>query len=92
MGIAYRFKDDYDRSLEMHAKALAVFQSTVGENHPDTALTYNNMGYAYYERNGEGDRARAREMFAKAVAIRTATLGADHADTKRAQRMMDACG
>ncbi len=58
--------------MECYAKALAVYQSTVGENHPDKAEMYDIMGNSFYNK---GDYDRSLEMHAKALAVRQSTVG-----------------
>ena len=37
-------KGDYDRAIEYYGQALAVDIKTFGEEHPDVALSWNNLG------------------------------------------------
>jgi tetratricopeptide (TPR) repeat protein len=37
----------YQKALEYYIKGLKIFKK-VCENHPDTAISYNNIGGIYY--------------------------------------------
>ena len=39
-----RHKGEFDTALDYYSKSLTIRLTTVGENHPDVATTYNNMG------------------------------------------------
>jgi tetratricopeptide (TPR) repeat protein len=69
---------DHDKSLELLERCLAIRLATLGEKHPYTAGTYDNMGGAY---DSKGDYDKALEYHGKALAIKLATLGEGHPDT-----------
>jgi tetratricopeptide (TPR) repeat protein len=50
----------------------------LGADHPDTALSLNNLGGLL---QGMGDYAEARPYYERALAINEAVLGADHPAT-----------
>ena len=52
IGLVLADKGEYDKALQMHEKALQIKLATLGEQHPDTAITYNNMGYIYDKKGG----------------------------------------
>ncbi|NJK41499.1 MAG: tetratricopeptide repeat protein [Acaryochloridaceae cyanobacterium SU_2_1] len=54
-------------------------QKLLGEEHPDVAASYSNLGTLYYQ---EGDQAKAVTHIRKALQIVEATLGPDHPNTK----------
>ncbi len=60
--------------------SLAIRRATLGENLPDTATSYNNIGLAF---KSKGQYDHAIENFKKDLAIRRATLGKNHPDTLR---------
>ncbi len=66
----------YDRALSYYQKVLRNAQQ-YGENHPDVATSYNNMGLVY---DAQGDYAKALEYHNKALKIRLATFGENHPD------------
>ena len=56
-------------------RALAIWQQTLGPQHPDVATSYNNL--ATVLRN-EGDLKQAKEYHERALAIRLQILGPQH--------------
>jgi preprotein translocase subunit SecA/nephrocystin-3 len=65
-------------ALELHRKALNIRCKFLGDNHPDTANSYTNIGYTYGEL---GDYKKALEYQQKGLAICRTLLGDDHPDT-----------
>ncbi|MBV9786738.1 MAG: tetratricopeptide repeat protein [Chloroflexi bacterium] len=61
-------------------QAVALRQRILGRNHPDTALSINNLGYVFWT---EGQYTAAQGYFEQALAIRQHVLGTDHPDTTR---------
>ena len=53
----------------------------LGEDHPDTATSYNNLAVNLH---AQGKYAEAEPLYRKALAIRLKVLGEDHPDTARA--------
>ena len=51
----------------------------LGEDHPDTATSYNNLAYVYVRQEKYG---KAEELCEKAFVISKRMLGEDHSDTK----------
>eukprot|EP00227_Mantoniella_beaufortii_P020664 CAMPEP_0197596300 /NCGR_PEP_ID=MMETSP1326-20131121/24721_1 /TAXON_ID=1155430 /ORGANISM="Genus nov. species nov., Strain RCC2288" /LENGTH=44 /DNA_ID= /DNA_START= /DNA_END= /DNA_ORIENTATION= len=43
MANVYQKQDRYEEALEAHGRALAVKRKALGEEHPSTATTLNNM-------------------------------------------------
>jgi tetratricopeptide (TPR) repeat protein len=62
----------------MNRKALAIRLQALGEAHPDTALSYNNLAVVLADK---GKLAEAEAMNRKALAIRLQALGEAHPDT-----------
>eukprot|EP00002_Diphylleia_rotans_P039610 TRINITY_DN921_c0_g1_i2.p1 TRINITY_DN921_c0_g1~~TRINITY_DN921_c0_g1_i2.p1 ORF type:complete len:177 (-),score=25.72 TRINITY_DN921_c0_g1_i2:240-770(-) len=48
---------------------------TLGAEHPDVAMSYNNIGAVY---DSQGKNEQALEYYDKSLAIRIKTLGAEH--------------
>ena len=44
VGIAQYQMIDYTSALQSHQRALEIRRKTLGENHPNTAVSYNNIG------------------------------------------------
>ena len=68
-----------------HEQALACFEGTrrieeakLGEDHPETAVTYSNIASVYH---AQGEYEQALAWHNKALAITEAKLGKDHPDT-----------
>ena len=38
---------EYSKALSSHEKALAIQQQSLPSNHPDLAMSYNNIGLVY---------------------------------------------
>jgi Tfp pilus assembly protein PilF len=59
-------------------KVLAIRLEVLGEEHPHTASSYNNLAFNL---NGQGKYAAAEQGFRKALAIFRKALGAEHPET-----------
>ncbi|HEX3527640.1 MAG TPA: tetratricopeptide repeat-containing protein [Thermoanaerobaculia bacterium] len=59
-------------------RALAIQESVLGGEHPDTSRSLNNLGFLLWS---QGDFAGARSYYERALAIREKVLGAEHPDT-----------
>ena len=68
----------YDDALEIQLREMALSEKIYGTEHPDTATSYNNIGFLY---SGQGDYPKALEYYTKALAIREKVLGLEHPDT-----------
>ena len=62
----------------MHRRALAIRLKALGEDHPDTAHSYNNLAETL---RAQGKYAEAEAMHRRALAICLKALGEDHPDT-----------
>jgi tetratricopeptide (TPR) repeat protein len=69
---------DYNKAIEYYKKALGIYLKTIGENHPVTAISYNNLGAVY---GSKGDYNKAIDYYEKALKIRLKTIGENHIDT-----------
>jgi tetratricopeptide (TPR) repeat protein len=70
----------YDEMERVGRELLAINLRWLGDAHPDTAHSYNNLAVAL---GSQGKHAEAEAMFRKALAIRIAALGEAHPDTAR---------
>ncbi|HWF96038.1 MAG TPA: tetratricopeptide repeat protein, partial [Xanthobacteraceae bacterium] len=68
----------YAQARPLYERALAINEKTLGPEHPDTALSLNNLALLLQD---EGDLAGARARHERALAIREKTLGPEHPDT-----------
>lgn len=66
---------DYDKGLEYNNKALGIRLSTLDKNHPDMAISYNNIGTLYADL---GEYGKASEYLNKALGIWLFVYGEDH--------------
>ena len=57
---------------------MAICLKVLGEDHPDTATSYNNLASNL---NAQGKYGAAEPLYQKALAIRLKVLGEDHPDT-----------
>jgi len=68
----------YAQALPIRKEMLEICRKVLGENHPDTANSYNNVAYNL---EAQGKAAEAGPLFQKALDIRRKILGEDHPDT-----------
>ena len=61
--------------MEYYTKSLEIYLSIFGENHPNVATSYSNIGLIYYN---QGDYSKALEYFEKSYAILEKFLQDDH--------------
>ncbi len=72
IGYGYYYMSNYAKALEYDGKALEIYKSKLGKDHPDMALTYNNIGEVY---RAKGNYAKALEYHGKALEISESKLG-----------------
>ncbi|MBR5714343.1 MAG: tetratricopeptide repeat protein [Clostridia bacterium] len=68
----------HDPALEYYKRAADLRREALGEEHPDTAASYNNIAGVYYVK---GEYDLALEYSEKALAIREKVLGREHPST-----------
>ncbi|MDR1002410.1 MAG: toll/interleukin-1 receptor domain-containing protein [Oscillospiraceae bacterium] len=78
IGFGFYNLANYDEALRWYNKALAIKEKVFGTEHPDTAITYNNIAEVYRRK---GDYDKALKWDNKALAIREKVLGTEHPDT-----------
>ena len=66
---------DYTSALQSHQRALEICRKTLGENHPGTAASYNNIGST---QKALGDYTSALQSHQRALEICRKTLGENH--------------
>jgi tetratricopeptide (TPR) repeat protein len=71
-------KGQFKDAFPLRQQILAIRRKVLGEEHPSTATSYNNLAYNL---NAQGKYAEAAEGFRKALAIRRKVLGEEHPDT-----------
>ena len=78
VGIYFSFFGNFIQAKPFYERALAIREQVLGAEHPDTALSLNNLGYLL---RAMGDLARARPYYERALAIHEQVLGSEHPDT-----------
>ena len=78
IGILFLHLGEYSKAEKHLIKAKGVFKQYFGEEHPDTAISYNNLGGVY---EVQGDYTKAKNYYQKALKIRENLLGEEHPDT-----------
>jgi tetratricopeptide (TPR) repeat protein len=68
-------RGDYARSQPLFEEALALRRRLLGEDHPDTAISSNNLALSL---QSQGKHAEAEEYYRKSLALRRRLLGEDH--------------
>ena len=68
----------YDKALSINQRLTSIRERLYGLEHPDTATSYNNIGYVY---KCLGDYDKALEYYSKDMAICEKVLGKEHPDT-----------
>ncbi len=71
----YADQKDFERAEKLELKSIAIYEKTVGADHPDMAITLDNLCEVYQKqgRLEEGQRLRER-----ALKISEKSLGATH--------------
>jgi CHAT domain-containing protein len=67
----------YSDAIRLAEKALAIYEKALGPDHPDVALSLNNLAFLYCYM---GDYARAEPLYKRSLAIYEKALGPDHPD------------
>ena len=70
----------YEDCLRVRTELLKLKSSVFGENHPDVASSYNNIGIVYY---AMGDYSKALEYYEKDLKIGLSVLGENHPDVAK---------
>lgn len=68
----------FDAALPLQARAIELRRKELGDDHPDTMTSINNMGGLLHAR---GEIAAVEPYFREALERRRRVLGPDHADT-----------
>ena len=77
-GNRYYYLKNYHRAFNCYSKALVILERILGSDHPDTAITYNNIAGVY---KNQGNYVLALEWYFKALNIREKVLRSDHPAT-----------
>ena len=77
-GTAEKKAGRYPAALPFLTEALAIRETALGPDHPDTATSLNNLAGLY---KAQGRLDEAAPLYARALAIREKALGPDHPST-----------
>jgi tetratricopeptide (TPR) repeat protein len=70
----------YSQAAQLYCDALAIREKALGPEHPDTAVSLNNLAVLL---NDQGDLVGARSLHERALAINEKARGQTHKDTNR---------
>jgi tetratricopeptide (TPR) repeat protein len=78
IGCLYIINGNYAQALSLFEQALQIRQEVLGEKHPDTAESLNNIAGVY---DSQGHYAKALPLYEQALQIQKEVLGEKHTDT-----------
>jgi len=78
IGNAYLDMGLYPQALEQLERTVAIRRQTLGEDHPDTLQSMNNMSVLYLQ---QGEAPRAEPLFEHILEVRRRILGEENPDT-----------
>ena len=67
----------YAEAEPLYKRALAIREKALGPDHPDVALSLNNLAFLY---DKQGRYADAEPLYKRSLAISEKALGPDHPD------------
>jgi tetratricopeptide (TPR) repeat protein len=79
---------DYAGARPYYERALATRERALGPDHPDTAVSVNDVAGVLWM---QGDYAGARPYYERALATRERALGPDHPDTATSRDALAGC-
>ncbi len=77
-GEYFFYRGAYLEARPRYERALAIYEKVLGPEHPDTALSLNNLGGLLY---AQDNLTGSRPLYERALAIREKVLGPEHPDT-----------
>ncbi len=75
IGIIYFYKGEYSTVEPLFLEGKAIYEKTLGKEHPDYSATLNNLAYLY-EKMGEYEKAELLSLESKAIDEKA--LGKEH--------------
>ena len=66
---------EYAKAEPLYQEALRIRQKVLGPEHPDTAISLNNLAVLYQD---IGEYAKAEPLLREALRIRQKVLGPEH--------------
>jgi len=73
--IWHQYEGLYAQARALHERALAIREQVLGEQHPNTATSLNNLAMFYED---EGNYLEAKTLYERAITINKAVLPAEH--------------
>ena len=67
----------YNEAIPLAEKALAIREKVLGQEHPDVALSLNNLAMLY---ESQGNYTKAEPLLVRSLAIKEKVLGQKHPD------------
>ena len=67
----------YAEAEPLHKRSLAIWEKALGKEHPDVALSLNNLAALY---DSQGKYAEAEPLHKRSLAIKEKVLGKEHPD------------
>ncbi|MBO7074726.1 MAG: tetratricopeptide repeat protein [Bacteroidales bacterium] len=68
-GLLYVNMKRYNRALRLYKLSYDIRREQLGDEHPDTAKYFNNIGHLYHKRGEKGDYEKAIANYEKALKI-----------------------
>jgi len=78
LGMLYKHNGAYDKALPYYVKVMKIRKKVLGEEHPDTAISYGNLAGLY---RSKGEYDKAEPLYKKALEIYKKVLGEEHPST-----------
>ena len=73
----FRAQGSYAEAEPLYRRSLAIKEKAFGPEHPDVALSLNNLALLY---DAQGNYAEAELLYRRALTINEKTLGPEHPD------------
>ncbi|CAF4326781.1 unnamed protein product [Rotaria sordida] len=77
---------EYSKALSSHERSLEIRKIALPPNHPDLALSYNNIGLVY---DNMGEYSKALSYYETALQIKKIALPPAHPSTARTERNIE---
>ena len=81
LALLYRTQGKAPHAVPLYMTALAIYEKTLGPDHPEVAKDLVNLGNAFCDQNQHAD---AVPLYLRALAIDQAALGDDHPEVHTA--------
>ncbi len=75
LGKSYELKADLDEALNYYKKSLKIREEVYEKEHPDIAVSYNNIGLVY---SSKGDLDKALKYFTISLEVMKKAYGKEH--------------